>query len=346
MGYSAGGHLAARLTSYLAESEQPDDVMLIYPAYLARDGARHARAACQAARRARGTTFRPDCRERQRRLGVELPRVCRPSGRRPAARRGWKSSRTAGTASESRRDLPGDAKRWPELLADFLRAPPAARPQANPAEAAVSQGCGDRHRQKCAAVAKEKFDLIMIGDSITHNFEKPEYQGVWNQFFAPRRALNLGYSGARTENILWNIAQRRARRPVAQSHHPDDRHQQRRRQELPDAPQRPADRRRHQGDRRGASRRNARSRKSSSCAASPAPMAAPVRPPHRAALDRASELAMKLADNKQVFFCDVNHVFLNLDGSIKQGIDARLAASESRGRQALGAGHGAAAFAN
>ena len=26
------------------------------------------------------------------------------------------------------------------------------------------------------AVAKEKFDLIMIGDSITHNFEKPEYQ--------------------------------------------------------------------------------------------------------------------------------------------------------------------------
>ena len=39
---------------------------------------------------------------------------------------------------------------------------------------------------------------------------------------------------------------------------------------------------------------------------------------HRAALDRASELAMKLADNKQVFFCDVNHVFLNLDGSINK----------------------------
>ena len=36
MGYSAGGHLAARLTAYLADSEQPDDVMLIYPAYLKR----------------------------------------------------------------------------------------------------------------------------------------------------------------------------------------------------------------------------------------------------------------------------------------------------------------------
>ena len=80
-------------------------------------------------------------------------------------------------------DLPGDAKRWPGLLADFLRTPPVAKPQANPAEAVVSQGWADRHEQKCAAVAKEKFDLIMIGDSITHNFEKPEYQGVWNQFF-------------------------------------------------------------------------------------------------------------------------------------------------------------------
>ena len=34
MGYSAGGHLAARLTSYLPAGEQPDDVILIYPAYL------------------------------------------------------------------------------------------------------------------------------------------------------------------------------------------------------------------------------------------------------------------------------------------------------------------------
>ena len=37
-------------------------------------------------------------------------------------------------------DLPGDAKRWPKLLADFLRTPPAARPQANPAEVAVFAG--------------------------------------------------------------------------------------------------------------------------------------------------------------------------------------------------------------
>jgi lysophospholipase L1-like esterase len=35
-------------------------------------------------------------------------------------------------------------------------------------------------------------------------------------------------------------------------------------------------------------------------------------------LDRASEIILKLVDNKHVFFCDVNHIFLNLDGSINR----------------------------
>jgi len=37
---------------------------------------------------------------------------------------------------------------------------------------------------------------------------------------------------------------------------------------------------------------------------------------HRAILERASDLVSRLADDKNVFYCDVNHVFLNLDGSI------------------------------
>jgi len=46
---------------------------------------------------------------------------------------------------------------------------------------------------------------LLIGDSITHNLDLPPFKPVWDQFFAPRRALNLSYSGARTENILWNL---------------------------------------------------------------------------------------------------------------------------------------------
>ena len=37
---------------------------------------------------------------------------------------------------------------------------------------------------------------------------------------------------------------------------------------------------------------------------------------HRAILERASDLVSRLADGKNIFYCDVNHVFLNLNGSI------------------------------
>ena len=277
MGYSAGGHLAARLTSYLPATEQPDDVILIYPAYLQET--------------APGTRVAPSGRRRSRTGRLFALIAANDNAHWVASCREyaavWKETggearleilTDGGHGFGIKPDLPGDAKRWPELLADFLRAPPAARPQANPAEAAVSQGCGDRHQQKCAAVAKEKFDLIMIGDSITHNFEKPEYQAVWNQFFAPRRALNLGYSGARTENILWNIQNgeldgqspkvitlmigtNNADAKNYPTHH---------------------DGRQIAGGIRAivaALGRNARTPRSSSCAASPAPMAAPARPP-------------------------------------------------------------------
>jgi lysophospholipase L1-like esterase len=63
-----------------------------------------------------------------------------------------------------------------------------------------------RHAAKVEQVKNHKFDLLLIGDSITHNLDNPEYQAVWNQFFAPRNAIGLGYSGGRTENTLWNLA--------------------------------------------------------------------------------------------------------------------------------------------
>ena len=66
-------------------------------------------------------------------------------------------------------------------------------------------GMEKRHAEKVEAVRARKFDLLMVGDSITHNFEKPEYKAVWDQFFAPRNAIDLGYSGGRTENTLWNL---------------------------------------------------------------------------------------------------------------------------------------------
>jgi alpha-galactosidase len=66
-------------------------------------------------------------------------------------------------------------------------------------------GMEERHEQKVALARQHRYDILMIGDSITHELENPTFENVWQQFYAPRNTLNLGYAGARTENILWNL---------------------------------------------------------------------------------------------------------------------------------------------
>lgn len=66
--------------------------------------------------------------------------------------------------------------------------------------------------------AKEKqpnTPLVFIGDSITDNFDAEEigkaesrYPGgatVWNTWYAPRKAVNVGLSGDAIQNVLWRI---------------------------------------------------------------------------------------------------------------------------------------------
>jgi len=70
----------------------------------------------------------------------------------------------------------------------------------------AQEGMEARHAVKVAAAGERSHALLLIGDSITHNLEKEEFRQVWDQYFGDRSALCLGYSGARTENILWNLA--------------------------------------------------------------------------------------------------------------------------------------------
>jgi lysophospholipase L1-like esterase len=49
-------------------------------------------------------------------------------------------------------------------------------------------------------------ELVFLGDSITDGWRN-RGSNIWNQIYAPRRPLNLGISGDRTEHVLWRIAQ-------------------------------------------------------------------------------------------------------------------------------------------
>lgn len=47
-------------------------------------------------------------------------------------------------------------------------------------------------------------DLVFVGDSITQGWEKPGKE-LWEKNFAKWNPLNLGFSGDRTEHVLWRL---------------------------------------------------------------------------------------------------------------------------------------------
>ena len=65
-----------------------------------------------------------------------------------------------------------------------------------------------RFDAKRALAAEGGYDVVFLGDSITHNWERYG-TGVWQRVFAegPYKALNCGISGDRTEHLLWRLDQ-------------------------------------------------------------------------------------------------------------------------------------------
>ena len=53
---------------------------------------------------------------------------------------------------------------------------------------------------------KGDIDLLMVGDSITHNFANEKVGlKVWEKHFVPLKAINLGAGGDRTQHVLWRL---------------------------------------------------------------------------------------------------------------------------------------------
>ena len=62
-----------------------------------------------------------------------------------------------------------------------------------------------RHKQKLEVKKRmEKVDLVFLGDSITHAWDSKGKE-VWSKYYTKRNALNIGFSGDRTEHVLWRL---------------------------------------------------------------------------------------------------------------------------------------------
>ena len=61
-----------------------------------------------------------------------------------------------------------------------------------------------QHERNVARVRQGPVDLLMIGDSITQGW-LDEGRRVWERYYIPRRAVNLGFNSDRTEQVLWRL---------------------------------------------------------------------------------------------------------------------------------------------
>ncbi len=188
-----------------------------------------------------------------------------------------------------------------------------------------------RHVEKVKAVKAGHYDLALIGDSITHtlgDMNDGKYapnQAVWQRHFEPRRAINLGMNGQRTEEILWNL--QNGQLEFTQSpkvamlligtNNADDRHFARTHspEEIFAGTRAIVDliRQRHPSTKILVLRvfpRGGDSEKG---------ISPPTFNSSAKCIEtcrRAGELTARLADGKHVFWLDVNHVFLRSNGTI------------------------------
>lgn len=64
-----------------------------------------------------------------------------------------------------------------------------------------------RHEEKLSLKqSMDSVDLVFLGDSITQAWEV-EGAATWHEFYHLRNALNLGFNGDKTENVLWRLEQ-------------------------------------------------------------------------------------------------------------------------------------------
>ena len=81
-----------------------------------------------------------------------------------------------------------------------------AQEKANDAVIPVPRDAGwmKRHESFNERVKKGNVDLLLIGDSITHGWESSG-KPVWEKYYTPRNAVNLGIGGDRTQHVLWRL---------------------------------------------------------------------------------------------------------------------------------------------
>ena len=63
----------------------------------------------------------------------------------------------------------------------------------------------ERYRQQVERMAQGDVDILWVGDSITHRWER-DGKSVWDKYYSDRKTMNFAIGGDRTGHVLWRMA--------------------------------------------------------------------------------------------------------------------------------------------
>jgi len=181
-----------------------------------------------------------------------------------------------------------------------------------------------RHKAVLHRVARGNVDLLMVGDSITRNWDNSSGRAVWNKYYETRNALNIGFGGDRTEHVLWrlqngeieNISPKLAIVMIGTNNSNGDEYTA---EQIAD------------GIRAIVCTLRTKLPETNVLILEIFPRGDGLNVTQRAKNDAASQLASKLADGKMIFFLDINKAFLNEEGVLTRGVMPDLLHPKEKG---------------
>ena len=133
----------------------------------------------------------------------------------PAAEKAAKPAAQAAAKPAAKKAAKKPAKKYVMPADGGMKVSTTAAPRQNP-KATRKSGWHKRYDAKLKQIADYKNDveIVFIGDSITHYWDqdcatnKRKIGGLatYNKYFSKYRIINLGYSGDRTQHALWIAA--------------------------------------------------------------------------------------------------------------------------------------------
>lgn len=197
MGYSAGGHLAARLLQTLPENQQPDDLVLVYPAYLEETTDNSTPAVAPPAHLKSRLTAIMAADDRANWL-----KGCRDyvAAWQKAGGYGFLFQfKTGGHGFGMKPGLTGDLAQWPNILSYFLENGP--KPGVGPFNSVLPWFLPNVEGRLATFKKDKPADqgaVVFFGDSITAKWNV-------NNAFPDFKVANRGISGDTTRGMLCRL---------------------------------------------------------------------------------------------------------------------------------------------